>query len=59
MSLLGFIKFFSDIMDLIKGFQSTPSDKHDELRKEISEAFKKAKENKDPTGIADLLNNRR
>lgn len=58
MSLLGFIKFFSDIMDLIKGFQSTPSDKHDELRKEISEAFKKAKESKSPDSIVDLLNKR-
>lgn len=45
-------------MELIKGFQSTPSDRHDELRKEISEAFKKAKETKDPESITDFLNKR-
>lgn len=59
MNLLGFFKFFSDILELVKQFRSTPQERHDDVRREISEAFKKAKENKDPTGIAELLGKRK
>ena len=54
-TLLGFFAFFSDIIKLIKVFQSTPLEKREALRKEIDNAFNKAKSG-DPSGIADLIN---
>lgn len=55
MTLIAFFKFFGDVMDLIKGFKSTPQEKHEEIRRRIEEAFKLAKDG-DPSSVADIIN---
>lgn len=51
-TILGIIKFFSDVLSLVKMFKDTPLEKHEELRKRIDEAFKST----NVDGIADIIN---